>query len=449
MEKRKGFFSKLTVTQIIILSFLSVIAVGTLLLSFPFSAASGQWTDFTTALFTAVSATCVTGLTVVETATYFSVFGKIVILLLIQVGGLGIMTIVSMFSVMFARSSSLKNRNIAMQSTGAITYGEIKGLLAMILAGTAIFEIAGAAILAIRFTNLFGVGEGIKQSIFLSVSAFCNAGFDIIGSESLASFAADPLVLLVVAWLVVTGGIGYIVWLDVIRNGIHVRKYTLHSKIALTMTGSLLLIGTGAFLLTEYNGAYGAFSFPQKLLNAFFQSVTLRTAGFFAVDQASISDSGVLVCYIFMFIGGTSGSTAGGLKTTTFAVLLLSFIASLKRDQNVVVFKRKISSQITKVAFSIAFAYLSLLFVAIIAILMIESGGDGMNLQNITFEAISAIATVGLSRGITPHLQIASKIILSALMYMGRIGGLTFMLAFSTPKPILTTTRPKENILIG
>ena len=449
MKDRKELLSKLNATQIILLSFFTVIALGTLFLATPLSSKSGEWTDFTTALFTAASATCVTGLTVVETASYFSTFGKFVILALIQVGGLGIMTIISMFSVMFSRSSSLKNRNIAMQATGAISYSEVRGLLAMILIGTAIFESAGAALLSIRFTQIYGVADGIKQAIFLSISAFCNAGFDIIGSSSLSAFYSDPLVLLIVSGLIIMGGIGYIAWFDFIKKGFKIKNYSLHSKIALSVTGVLLVVGTLAFLFTEYNGAFGDLTFPEKLLNAFFQSVTLRTAGFYAVDQSAISESGVLICYIFMFIGGTSGSTAGGLKTTTFAVLIFSFIASLKREEQVYVFKRKISANIVKVAFSIAIAYLVLLFISTVAILSIEGGAEGMTLQNVVFETISAIGTVGLSRGITPHLSVASRIIITLLMYMGRVGGLTFMLAFSTPKSVKSTTRPKENILIG
>ena len=449
MSKKKGLFSKLTATQIILLSFFSVIAIGTFLLSTPLAAHSGKWSSFSTALFTAVSATCVTGLTVVETASYFTVFGKVVILCLIQIGGLGIMTVISLFSLILARSSSLKNRNIAMQATGAITYYDVRSLLVMIILGTAVCELVGAALLSIRFIGVYGVGKGIAQSVFLSVSAFCNAGFDIIGGASLTDFYFDPLVLLVISWLVISGGIGYVVWHDFAKNGFKLKNFSLHSKIALSMTGALLLFGTAAFMLTEFNAAYRGDNFWQMLLNAFFQSVTLRTAGFYSVDQAKISESGVLICYLLMLIGGTSGSTAGGLKTTTFAVLLFSFFATLRRENDVVVFRRKIPSQIIKVAFSIVLSYVLLLIASIVSILLIENGAPGMNLENVTFEAISAIATVGVSRGITANLHVASKMILTVLMYMGRIGGLTFILAFSAPKPTLTTTRPKENILIG
>ena len=448
-KKKKNLISKLSVTQLILFSFSTVILIGTLLLCMPFSSASGEWTGFLTALFTATSATCVTGLTVVTTATYFSTAGQILILCLIQVGGLGIMTIISVFSVMFTRTVSIRTRNIAMQATGAINYNEIKSLLLRIFIGTILMELIGAAVLSIRFVPMYGVNEGLKQSVFTSVSAFCNAGFDIFGTTSLIGFNEDPLVMLTVAGLVILGGIGYIVWFDFTRHRFKLKRYSLHSKIALSFSGVLLLAGTGLFLFTEYNAAFAPFGFPEKVLNAFFQSVTMRTAGFCGVDQATLSDKGVLSAFFFMIIGGTSGSTAGGLKTTTFAVLVFTFISNLKNDENVVAFKRRIPPSIVKASFAIITSYVAMLFVSTIVILSIESGAPNVNLQNVVFEEISAIATVGLTRGITADLAIASKLIIILLMFVGRVGGFTFMLAFSNPKARKPTMRPKENILIG
>ena len=443
----RGFISKLNPTQIILLSFATMITIGAILLVMPFSSKSGEWTDFITALFTATSATCVTGLTLVETGTYFSLFGKIVIITLIQLGGLGIMTIVSLFSVMFVRSSSIRNRNIAMQATGAITYSEIKALLWRIVTGTVLFELIGAALLTIRFIPQFGVERGILISVFTSISAFCNAGFDVFGGGSLLLYNSDPLVMFTISFLIIMGGIGYIVWYDFTRKGFNFESYSLHTKIALTMTGILLAFGTIAFMLTEYNAALSGLSFPKKLMNSFFQSVTLRTAGFFSVEQSTLSNGGVLVSYVLMLIGGTAGSTAGGLKTTTFAVIVFTFIANLKRTDDVVVFKRRIPSNTVKAALSITTAYISILFISTVAIITIDGGG-AITTQNVLFETISAVATVGVTRGITASLSIASKLIITFLMFMGRIGGFSFVLAFATPKQ-KAATRPKEDILIG
>ena len=447
--KNKSVLYKLSVTQIILLSFMAVILIGTALLCAPFSSSRNEWTDFVTALFTATSATCVTGLTVVNTAGYFSTIGHIIILALIQVGGLGIMTIISVFSVLLSNSSSLRNRNIAMQATGAINYSEIKALLKKIFLGTLSIEFIGAALLSASFIPKFGFLKGIKTAVFTAVSAFCNAGFDVFGDSSLSQFVFDPFVTLTISLLIITGGIGYICWSDFIKHKFRFKYYSLHSKIALTTAAALLLLGTGLFMFTEFSAAFGDMNFAEKLLNAFFESVTLRTAGFYTVDQAKLSDGGVLIAYILMFIGGASGSTAGGLKTTTFAVLIISFISTLKNKEHVEVFKRRIPDGFVKAALSIVMAYIILLATAIIIILSIDVGVRGITLKNVTFEAISAIATVGVSRGITARLSVASKITLIMLMFMGRVGGFTFMLAFTKTRQTPATIRPKENILIG
>ena len=449
MEGKKRAVLRLSVAQTIIISFVTVILVGTLLLCAPFSSASGEWTDFSTALFTATSATCVTGLTVVTTASYFSLAGQIIILCLIQVGGLGIMTIISIFSVLMRSSSSLRKRTIAMQAAGAISYSEIKALLRRIFLGTFIIEIIGASILAARYIPEYSVAKGIKYAVFTAVSAFCNAGFDVFGSDSLTRFSADPLVLFTISFLIILGGIGYICWFDFTKHRFKFSHYSLHSKIALTMAGFLLVFGTAVFTFTEYNAAFSEMPFAQKIMNAFFESTTLRTAGFYTVDQAKLSEGGVLTAYILMFIGGASGSTAGGLKTTTFAVLMFTFIANLRNDERVVAFKRRLPLSTIKAAFSIVFAYVSLLFIAVIAILAIETGKTGMTMQNVLFESISAIATVGVTRGITADLETASRLIITLLMFAGRIGGFTFMLAFTGAHERTATLRPKENILIG
>ena len=446
-KKRKGKRS-INYTSIILLSFLLVIIVGAGLLTLPISSKSGDWTDITTALFTATSATCVTGLIVVDTGTFWSPFGKIVILILIQVGGLGIMTIISLIAIIFAKNSSLHSRSLAMQAAGAVSYHTVYDILKVIFIGTAVCEFTGACILSIRFIPKFGVWRGIWFSVFHSVSAFCNAGFDVFGTSngsSLTQFASDPLVLITIAALIIIGGIGFIVWGDVIKHGIHFKLYSFHSKVALSTTVALLLIGTGTMALTERNSAFEGMTIAEKILNAFFQSTTLRTAGFASVDQADLSSGGTVISYILMFIGGTSGSTAGGVKTTTFAIFVLTVITTIARKNDIVVFKRRIADKTIKDACSIIFIYLLNVIVATIAICTI----DGFTTADTLFETVSAMATVGLSRGITASLSTASRYIIIFLMFVGRIGGLSFILAFSSTKKSQSTDRPTGPVIIG
>ena len=448
MAKKKRKIKGLNVTTIILFSFLLVILLGAGLLVLPFSSGSGQWTDFTTALFTATSATCVTGLIVVDTGTYWSTFGKVVILLLIQIGGLGIMTIISLIAIIFAKSSSLRSRNIAMQAAGAESYQTIKAILVNIFVGTAVSEFIGAVVLSIRFIPKFGVLKGIGLSFFHSISAFCNAGFDIFGTDnggSLMQFADDPLVLITIALLIIVGGIGFIVWGDVVKHGVHLKKYTFHSKITLSMTLILLVFGTGFFWLSEKDFAFENMPVAKQALHAFFQATTLRTAGFAAVDQANLSSSGTMVSYVLMFIGGSSGSTAGGIKTTTFAVLVLTFITTIGRREHIVIFKKKISDKSIKDALAIATIYLFVVISATIAICKI----DGFTAADTLFETVSAMGTVGLTKGITSGLSPASRYIIILLMFVGRIGGLSFVLAFSKTQKSMTTERPNGPVIIG
>ena len=448
MNKKGKIKGKRNYTTIILVSFLLVILVGAGLLCLPFATAEGFTTSFHTALFTATSATCVTGLIVVDTATHWTVFGKIVIILLIQIGGLGIMTIISLIAIFLAKNSSLSSRTLAMQAAGAVSYQEVKRTLKTIFIGTGSFEFLGACVLSIRFIPRFGVLKGVAYSFFHSVSAFCNAGFDIFGTEngaSLTQFSNDPLVLITIALLIIFGGIGFIVWGDTARHGVHVKRYSFHSKIALTTTFVLLVFGTASLLVTEMNASFSDMDWGEKILNAFFQSTTLRTAGFAAVDQASLSSAGTVISYFLMFIGGTAGSTAGGLKTTTFAVLVLTVVTILRRRNEIVVFKRKISEKSIKSACSIAFVYLA----AIIASTVLICAVDRMSATDVAFETVSAIGTVGLTKGITPQLGLVSEYVIIVLMFAGRLGGMSFMLAFSTAKSKQVTERPSENVIIG
>lgn len=439
-------------TQLILISFLLAILVGSLLLTLPVSSAAGEWTDFTSCFFTATSATCVTGLTVKDTLTHWSTFGHVVIILMIQLGGLGIMTIFSLFSVIVSKNSSLRTRALAMQSSGAISLQSVYSFLKRIIKGTFLCEFLGAIALGVRFVPKFGL-KGVWYAVFHSISAFCNAGFDLSGPEtgSLIGYNGDPLVMLTIAFLIISGGIGFTVLDDLVKHKLRLHYYSLHSKITITVTFCLLVFGTAAFFGLEYDNplTMADMSVGEKLLNSFFQATTLRTAGFYSVSQAGLSEGSVLLSDVLMFIGGSAGSTAGGIKTTTFAVLLLSVVTSFKRKGVATVFKRKLSDENVKNAHSIALVYLFAIITATIVVCAIDKDVAGVTARAVAFEVTSAIATVGSSMGITASLSVASKYILIFLMFVGRIGGLTFLLAFAGNKGKQETTRPCENIVIG
>ena len=415
-------------TKIIVISFLLAILIGAGLLTLPISSRTGQWTDFTSCLFTATSATCVTGLTVKDTLTHWSTFGHVVIICLIQIGGLGVMTIFSLFSIILSKNASLHSRALAMQASGALSYQSIYDQLKRILKGT-------------------------WYSVFHSVSAFCNAGFDLSGPEvgSLVGFNRDPLVMLTIAFLIITGGIGFIVWDDFAKHKLRFHYFSLHSKITLTVTFFLLTLGTGAFYGLEFRNAVtiGNMSVGEGILNSFFQATTLRTAGFYSVPQGSLSDGSIILSDFLMLIGGSAGSTAGGMKTTTFAVLLISVLTAFKKNGVVTVFKRKISDENVKNAHCIAIIYVITAVLATTAICGIDYNTPGVSTKSVFFEVASAIATVGSSMGITASLATASKYILIFLMFVGRIGGLTFLLTFAGANKNQETTRPSENVVIG
>ena len=439
---------RLTPVQLVVLSFLGIILLGALLLMCPFSSGSGQWTGFVDALFTATSAACVTGLAVVDTAGHWSHLGPIVILLLIQIGGLGAMTIITGFFSVVRKRVSLADTRLLMQAAGNDSYGGVVKLMRRIFEGTILFETAGAVLLAIRFVPLFGWLRGIWYAVFHSVSAFCNAGFDLMGDygggASLSAFATDPLVILTVAALIVLGGLGFIVWDDLVTSRFRFGKMKFHSKVVLTVTLSLILGGFGLFLLLEWNGAFAGFDPGDKLLLAIFQAVTPRTAGFASVSMAELTDAGALLTMVLMLIGGSPGSTAGGLKTTTLAVVLICTVSSAKKAEPTA-FRRRINDDTVRQATAIVIIYVIASVVAAMALCAVDS----LSLRDASFEVVSAIATVGLSTGITPTLSVAARLILTALMFAGRIGGLTMAMALSgerTPAPV---HRPEGKLLVG
>lgn len=439
----------MTPVRAVSLTFLAVILIGALLLTLPIAARNGQSTNFIDALFTASSATCVTGLTVADTYTHWTLFGQLVILCLIQIGGLGFMTIFTMISLALKRNIMIRERKILMQSTGAEHMGGIIRLIKRILRGTIFFELLGTLLLAIRFCGDFGFVKGLYMSLFHAVSAFCNAGFDILGvlwpGASLIPYRSDWLVMCTIMGLITIGGLGFLVWSDIVKFRFNIKKFSLHSKIVITTSVLLVVVSTLLFLLLENAHTLKGMSAGDKLLNAMFMAVTPRTAGFYAVDYGQMSESGSLLTMLLMFIGGSSGSTAGGIKTTTFAVLLLAMYSMIRNRDSVCCFKRKIQSGAVALATSVAFIYLTV---------NIVSAGILCALQDFTvrealFEVISATGTVGLTCGITPDLHPFSKCLVSFLMYGGRVGLLSLAIGLGEQKRTLTSARPVESVMIG
>ncbi|MDY4230646.1 MAG: TrkH family potassium uptake protein [Candidatus Faecousia sp.] len=438
---------RLSPARLIALGFLAVILVGAGLLTLPIASPDGA--SFLDALFTSTSATCVTGLIVRDTFTGWTTFGQVVILLLIQLGGLGFMTVITLVSFALGKKLGLYDRKVLMQSAGSITFSGIGPLIRHVVPFSFAFELTGAALLCIRFIPEFGWGRGIYFALFHAISAFCNAGFDLMGARapfsSLTAYAGDPLVTLTISALIVIGGLGFVVWRDLVHCRFRFSKLQLHTRLVLTVTGILIGGGWLLFLLFERNAALAGLRPGGKALSALFLAVTPRTAGFNTVDMAQLSESGNLLTNVLMLIGGSPGSTAGGIKTTTAAVLLLSTFASGRGSTRVHAFRYSIDRDTIRQASSILLTYLSMSTAAILAICCL----DPVSLKATMFEVNSAIATVGLSLGVTPTLSAPSHIILILLMYAGRIGGLTFVLLFAQRRSDPPLDRPSGKLLIG
>lgn len=439
---------KLSPARLIALSFFLVILIGAGLLMLPF-ASKGAPAAPLDALFTATSATCVTGLIVRDTFTGWTTFGQIVIITLIQLGGLGFMTVITLVSFAVGKRLSLYDRKVLMQSAGNTTLNGVGGLIRRIVPFTFVFELTGAALLATRFVPAFGWGRGLYASVFHAISAFCNAGFDLMGMRepysSLTSFVTDPVVNLTVCLLIVIGGLGFLVWRDVLRCRFRFSRFQLHTKLVLVTSGILILAGWALFLLFERNASMASLTWPQRVLASLFQSVSPRTAGFNTVDLSALSESGNLLTDVLMLIGGSPGSTAGGIKTTTVAVLFLSAVASAKGRMRVNAFRFSVDRETLRQASSVVMIYLSLALLSVLTLCAIEP----FSLKEILFEVCSAVGTVGLSMGITPQLGAVSRVILILLMYAGRLGGLTFVLLFSQRRSDPPLERPAGKILIG
>ncbi len=441
--------NKLTQTQIIALGFLLMIIVGTMLLMLPISSKSGEWTSFSDAIFTSTSATCVTGLVVRDTFRYWSLFGQLVILVLIQIGGLGFMTIATLFSLVLRRKIGLKERELLHESVSTLHIGGIVKLTKRILIGTCLFEGLGAIVLSIRFIPQLGVLKGIYNAVFHSISAFCNAGFDLMGRyeeySSFTAYAADPIINITIMALIIIGGIGFIVWEDVLMHKLKFRKYHLHSKIVLTMTVILVFGGAFLFLIFEQNNLMADMTFGEKIYASLFSSVTARTAGFNTIDTAALSQSSKLLTIILMFIGGSPGSTAGGIKTTTFFVIALYVVSSMRHENECNIFGRRIEPDAIRRAASVLATNLFL----VLSVTLVICGIQNFNLVDVLFETFSAIGTVGMSTGITRDLEELSRMLIVFLMYCGRVGSLSFALAFTERKMPSPLQQPVEKITIG
>ena len=449
---RKRYKIKLSVWQNLTRGYFLVIVAGSLLLMLPF--ASTEKTTYINALFTSTSATCVTGLVPYDSGTHWTTFGQIVIILLIQIGGLGFMTFVTMVYRIINRNMAMHGKIAMMQSAGIGKLSDLKGISKRILLGTAIFESGGAILLATRFVPMFGWGKGIYFAVWHSVSAFCNAGFDLMGTQgakfvSFTGQATDPVITLTLAFLIIIGGLGFVVWSDIKDNGLKFSKYGVYTKVMLVSTVWLLIVSTALFMIFERNNpTYDGYTFGQKLLVAFFNATTPRTAGFNTTDLLSLSDSGYLLTVVLMFIGGGSGSTAGGVKVGTMAVILMGMVAAFKGKRDVTIGSRRIDSSAINQALAVFSSCLLIVVFSTITLCAIEPD-EILSFKQLLFEVVSALGTVGLSMSATPLLSSVSKLIVILLMFTGRVGILTFALAFGKTATSDDVKKPVGNILIG
>ena len=452
MRKQRPLVST---THIILLSFLIAILIGALLLSLPISSANGKATPFLDALFTATTSTCVTGLVVTPTVSSWSVFGQVVILILIQIGGLGVITIMSGLMILLHKKMGIGDRLLLQDAFNLNSLSGLVRFVKRVVGGTLIIEGIGALLYMTVFIPEFGL-MGIWISVFTSVSAFCNAGIDIIAENSLCDYALNPIINIVTCALIILGGIGYIVWWDVLRvlkqaNKKKVkffRDLTLHSKIAITATLLLIFVGAALIFAFEYNNPQTIkdYTLLQKVEVSLFQSVTTRTAGFATIPQENLTNASAIVCLLLMFIGGSPVGTAGGIKTVTFAVLIASAIASIRNKEDTDLFGRRL----TKQAVSKAVAVTCMSFIIMFASTVLLSAVTDANALDIVYETVSATATVGLTRNLTASLDSIGKLIIIITMYLGRVGPISLAVAFKRSKDNQNIVRnPVEEISVG
>ena len=435
---------RLSTSQLIILGFAALILLGTLLLMLPFASADGRAAPPLEALFTSTSAVCVTGLVVRDTALSWSPFGQAVILCLIQIGGMGVITVAMAVYTAAGSQASLKQRSTMQEALSAPQLGGIVRQGRFFIKMTVLFELLGTLALAPVFCGAFGPGKGLWYALFHSVSAFCNAGFDLMGTaapySSLTGYTAQPAVNLTVMALIIVGGIGFLVWGDVQDNGLRLKKYRMQTKVVL-VTSALLIVLPAVYF---FFGEFGALPLPERLWASLFQSVTARTAGFNTADLTAMSGVGQAVLILLMLVGGSPGSTAGGMKTTTLAVLLATALAVFRRRENTQFFGRRLADGAVRQAVAVLTMYLTLFLTGGCVISRVE----GLPLSVCLFETASAVGTVGLTLGVTPALGALSRVILILLMYFGRVGGLTLIFAALSGKRSAARL-PQEWITVG
>jgi trk system potassium uptake protein TrkH len=436
---------RLSGAQTILLGFVILILAGAFLLMLPFSSRSGEWTSVTDALFTATSASCVTGLVLYDTWSHWTWFGQLVILSLIQIGGLGVVTMTTVLSKIVGKRLGLQARTTMQEAVSAPNLGEIMKYTRFIFLGCMIFEVLGAVALSPVFISEYGPLKGIWLSVFTSISAFCNAGFDLNGTHgefsSMTPYMDNPIIVITLVFLILTGGLGFLTWMDIRKHGFKFYKYSTQSKLIIVM--ELLLVCIPMIYL--WFGEYGDYPANQRFLASLFQAVTPRTAGFNTTDYNDFSGTGVVMTIILMLIGGAPGSTAGGMKITTITILFLTMLAFFKREKSPAIFKRRITTEAIYGAVAVFMLDVMLAVLGSMSIAKIEHRA----FLTALFESASAVGTVGLSMGITPTLHTISKFILIILMYTGRVGGLTLVFAAITRKSTGNRQYPADNIAVG
>lgn len=453
MKKKLQF--QLSTTQTVLLSFFLAILVGSILLVLPVSSANGETISYIDALFTATTSVCVTGLVTLPTVSTWSVFGQIVILILIQIGGLGIITIMSGVMISFHRKIGIGDRMLIQDAFNLNTLSGLVRFIKKVLIGTFLVEGIGALLYMIVFVPEYGA-KGIWISVFNSISAFCNAGIDILAEDSLCAYALNPIINMTTCLLIILGGIGYVVWWDFLRvlKKIKQQKWkcfhglTLHSKIALSVTGFLIVTGTVLFLVFEYDNplTIAGYSFLDKLQVALFQSVTTRTAGFATIPQQNLTNASAIVSLLLMFIGGSPVGTAGGIKTVTMMVLIVSAFATITNKEDVVLFHRTISKQTINKAVAVVSVSFMVMFTSTVLLAAVTDA----SVIDIAYETVSATATVGLTRNLTPALNLWGKIIIIITMYLGRVGPISLLIAFNTKREKKNIIKnPTEEISVG
>ena len=448
MKRQKK--AKLSNVQIIALGFFIMILLGTGLLMLPIASVEPGGTSFGDALFTATSASCVTGLVQQDTGTYWTTFGQMVIIVLIQIGGLGFMTIATLFLLLLRRRMGLRQREVVVEGISYNQLGGFAPFIRRVFLGTLLIEGLGAVLLSVRFVGEMGLGRGIYYGVWHSVSAFCNAGFDLMGPysgpySSFTAYAGDPLVSLTICALILVGGLGFLVWDDLVRNKLRWRRYRLQTKVVLTVTAALTLGGGALFFLLERENLGAGRPLGEQILSALFDAVTPRTAGFNSTDTAALSPGSLLLTIIFMFIGGSPGSTAGGVKTTTVFVVLLHALSGVRRERSANAFGRSIGDGALKKATSVLYTNLLLALAGALVISAVQA----MPLTDVLFETFSAIGTAGMTTGITRDLLPLSQAVIIFLMYCGRVGSISFAVALLEKRALPPVTLPQEEITIG